>query len=46
MATNPEMTIGSKALDFKLESTTGNPVGLEDYLNRKNVYLFFVREFN
>jgi len=38
--------IGSYAPDFRLPSTSGSEVGLSDFRGRKNVVLFFVREFN
>ena len=41
-----EAKIGSHAPDFNLLSTDGNKIRLSDFRGRKNVVLFFVREFN
>lgn len=41
-----EAKIGSHAPDFHLLSTSGNKIGLSDFRGKKNVILFFVREFN
>ncbi|MBI1793598.1 MAG: redoxin domain-containing protein [Chloroflexi bacterium] len=41
-----ESKIGSHAPDFRLPATSGNEIGLSDFRGRKNVVLFFVREFN
>jgi peroxiredoxin len=41
-----EPKVGIVAPDFKLPSQDGSIISLSDYLNRLNVYLFFVREFN
>jgi peroxiredoxin len=41
-----EAKIGSYAPDFRLASTNGSEIGLSDFRHRKNVVLFFVREFN
>ncbi len=38
--------IGSHAPDFRLPSTNGSEIELSDFRGRKNVVLFFVREFN
>jgi peroxiredoxin len=40
-----ELSIGSPAIDFKLPASNGTEISLMDYQNKKNVYLFFVREF-
>ncbi len=37
--------VGSKAPDFRLESSDGTLISLSQYLNRQNVVLFFMREF-
>ncbi len=41
-----EAKIGSHAPDFSLTSTNGNEIRLSEFRGRKNVILFFVREFN
>ena len=41
-----EAKIGSHAPDFHLPSTNGNEIRLSEFRGRKNVILFFVREFN
>jgi peroxiredoxin len=41
-----EITIGSLAPEFSLPASNGTEVALSDFLSMKNVYLFFVREFN
>ena len=41
-----ETKIGSHAPDFKLPSTDGSEIRLSDFRGKKNVILFFVREFN
>jgi len=41
-----EAKIGSHAPDFHLSSTSGSKIGLSDFRGKKNVILFFVREFN
>jgi peroxiredoxin len=46
MAENVELSVGAQAIDFTLMDANGHQVSLHDYLNEKNVYLFFVREFN
>jgi peroxiredoxin Q/BCP len=40
-----EAKIGSRAPDFRLPSTDGSEIALSDFRGRKNVVLFFVREF-
>lgn len=40
-----EIEIGSVAPDFALESNEGKTVRLSDYKGRKNVILYFMREF-
>lgn len=42
----PDLTIGSPAPDFNLPASTGTKITLSDSHTNKNVYLFFVREFN
>lgn len=37
--------IGSYAPDFRLPSTSGSEIALSDFRGKKNVVLFFVREF-
>lgn len=46
MSDIPEPTVGARALDFNLPATNGTQISLADYQTKKNVYLFFVREFN
>lgn len=41
-----ELSVGSKAPDFELPATTGNKIGLSGYLDKSDVILFFVREYN
>ncbi len=41
-----EPTEGARAIDFSLSDANGKQISLSDYLGKKNVYLFFVREFN
>jgi peroxiredoxin len=40
-----EVEVGSIAPDFSLESNSGTIVHLSDYRERKNVVLYFMREF-
>lgn len=40
-----EAKIGSYAPDFRLMAHTGKVINLSDYRNRRNVILFFVREY-
>jgi hypothetical protein len=46
MSDKIEISTGVLAPDFQLDSTAGNQVSLSDYRGKKNVYLFFIREFN
>jgi peroxiredoxin len=46
MADALEPTEGARAIDFTLTDTNGKQVSLSDYIGKKNVYLFFIREFN
>ena len=46
MKDNLEITIGSLAPEFSLPASNGTEVALADFHSKKNVYLFFVREFN
>ncbi len=46
MTGNLEPTEGARAFDFSLTDANGKQISLADYLNKKNVYLFFVREFS
>ena len=46
MAENPEVTIGTTAPDFSLPASNGSEVRLADFRSKKNVVLFFIREFN
>jgi peroxiredoxin len=39
------ISTGSRAPAFSLPASDGSQVGLQDYYTKKNVYLFFVREF-
>ncbi len=45
MTGNLEPTEGARAIDFSLADVNGKQVSLAAFLNKKNVYLFFVREF-
>lgn len=40
-----EAKIGTHAPDFRLPSTRGDEIGLSDFRGKRNVVLFFVREF-
>ncbi len=40
-----EAKIGSHAPDFRLSATNGSEISLSDFRGKKNVVLFFVREF-
>jgi len=40
-----EITIGSPAPDFYLESSAGTMVRLSEYQGRAHVVLYFMREF-
>ncbi len=40
-----EAKIGSRAPDFRLQAHNGGEVALSDFIGKKNVVLFFVREF-
>lgn len=42
----PEPIVGARAIEFSLSASTGTQISLSNYLARKNVYLFFVREYN
>ncbi len=46
MADSADLSVGAKALEFKLPASNGMQVSLSDYFTKSNVYLFFVREFN
>lgn len=46
MADTSERSIGMKAPEFILPASNGVDISLAGYYSRKNVYLFFVREFN
>ncbi len=41
-----EPSVGARAIDFELPTNLGSQILLSSYLPRKNVYLFFVREYN
>ena len=41
-----EPTEGARAINFTLTDANSQQVSLSEYLNKNNVYLFFVREFN
>ncbi len=41
-----EPVVGARAIDFSLSASTGAQISLSNYLAKKNVYLFFVREYN
>ncbi len=40
-----ELTVGSRAPDFRLASSQGGEAGSADYLGKAHVVLFFVREY-
>ncbi|HKI52792.1 MAG TPA: hypothetical protein VJ987_01610 [Anaerolineales bacterium] len=41
-----EARIGSIAPDFKLMASNDQQIGLSDFRGKRNVVLFFIREFN
>jgi len=41
----PDLTVGSLAPEFNLSASTGSDIALANFRSKKNVYLFFVREF-
>ena len=41
-----ELSVGSRAPEFRLPANDGREVGLADYRDKANVVLFFVREYN
>lgn len=41
-----ELSIGSRAPDFRLPTNTSGEIELSDYLGKSAVILFFVREYN
>ncbi len=41
-----DLTVCSPAPEFTLSASTGGEIGLSNFRNKNNVYLFFVREFN
>ena len=41
----PDRTIGSQAPEFSLPASDGSEIALVDFRSKRNVYLFFVREF-
>lgn len=41
----PDLTIGSQAPEFSLPASDGSEIALVDFRSKRNVYLFFVREF-
>lgn len=43
--TDFELQIGSPAPDFRLLASNNQQIGLEDYRDKANVVLFFVREY-
>lgn len=43
---NDELTVGSRAPDFKLPSSQGGEAGSADYRGKSQIVLFFVREYN
>ncbi len=40
------LTVRSPAPEFKLPASTRGEIGLSNFRDKNNVYLFFVREFN
>ena len=46
MADNSDLQIGSTAPEFSLLASNGAEIKLADFLFKKNIILFFVREFN
>ncbi len=45
MSDLPGMTLGSLAPEFSLPSGDGKEIRLGDFRSRKNVVLFFIREY-
>jgi peroxiredoxin len=45
MTDQPDVTIDSQAPEFGLPASTGTEIKLVDFRSRKNVVLFFIREF-
>ena len=41
----PDLIIGSQAPEFSLPASNGSEIALANFRSKKNVYLFFVREF-
>lgn len=41
-----EVSVGSRAPEFRLSAQDGREIGLADYRGRAPVVLFFVREYN
>jgi peroxiredoxin len=41
-----ELTVGSRAPDFRLPSSTGGETVIAAYRGKSQVVLFFVREYN
>jgi peroxiredoxin Q/BCP len=46
MTDSKPLSMGSIAPDFTLPASTGKQVSLADFRDQKNVYLFFIREYN
>ncbi len=46
MADQLEPTEGARSIDFNLIDANGKQISLSDYHSKKNVYIFFAREFN
>jgi len=46
MSDNLGITVGTQAPEFSLPASTGVEIALANFYSKKNVYLFFVREYN
>ena len=46
MAENSDLAVGMMAPEFSLPAGDGGEIKLADFRSKKNVVLFFIREFN
>ncbi len=46
MSNGSDLAIDSLAPEFSLPASNGAEIALVNFRSKKNVYLFFVREFN